>query len=140
MERWIAVSGLLIVVSLVGSVAQAATPSPKGAEVYIISPADGAVVSSPVHIQFGLKGMGVAPAGVDKANTGHHHLLVDGARQEMMKPIGKDATHMHFGGGQTETMLKLKPGKHRLQLLMGDKGHMPHNPPVMSKVITITVK
>jgi hypothetical protein len=140
MERWIAVSGLSVAMLLVGSLAQAVTASPDGAAAYIISPADGATVSSPVKIQFGLKGMGVAPAGVDKANTGHHHLLVDGAKQNMMKPIGKDATHMHFGGGQTETMLKLKPGKHRLQLLMGDKGHMPHNPPVMSKVITITVK
>lgn len=140
MERWVAVSGLLVAMLFMGSFVQAATPSPAGAEAYIISPADGATVSSPVHIQFGLKGMGVAPAGVDKANTGHHHLLVDGAAQNMMQPIGKDAMHMHFGGGQTEAMVDLKPGKHSLQLLMGDMGHVPHSPPVMSKVISITVK
>ncbi len=140
MERWITVSGLSVAMLLVGSLAQAATASLDGASAYIISPADGATVSSPVKIQFGLKGMGVAPAGVDKANTGHHHLLVDGAMQNMMEPIGKDAMHMHFGGGQTEAMLKLKPGKHSLQLLMGDKGHVPHNPPVMSRMISITVK
>ena len=118
----------------------ASTPSPDGAMVYIISPADGATVSSPVKVQFGLKGMGVAPAGMDKASTGHHHLLINTDAPSMSKPIGKDAQHRHFGGGQTEAMVDLKPGKHTLQLLMGDKGHVPHNPPVMSKKITITVK
>lgn len=118
----------------------AATPSPEGASVYIISPADGATVSSPVKVQFGLSGMGVAPAGVDKEKTGHHHLIIDAAAPEAGKPIGKDAQHMHFGGGQTEAMVELKPGKHTLQLVLGDKGHVPHNPAVMSKPITITVK
>ncbi|MBN4079419.1 DUF4399 domain-containing protein [Beggiatoa alba] len=139
MERWsivVVILGLLLMVSG----AQATTPSPSGAVVYIISPADGATVSSPVRVLFGLKGMGVAPAGIDKANTGHHHLLIDGATQDMSKPIAKDATHKHFGGGQTETLIDLKPGKHSLQLLMGDKAHMPHQPPIMSEKITITVK
>ena len=84
--------------------------------------------------------MGVAPAGMDKANTGHHHLLIDTDSPAMNQPIGKDANHMHFGGGQTEGMIDLKPGKHTMQLMMGDMGHVPHNPPVMSKKITITVK
>ena len=132
--------GVLFTVLLMTSWCYAATPSPAGAQVYIVSPADGATVSSPVHVVFGLKGMGVAPAGVDKANTGHHHLIVDGAEPDMSKPIAKDSQHIHFGGGQTETDLELKPGKHTLQLVLGDKAHMPHNPPVKSKIITITVK
>ena len=125
--------------SLVG-VALASTPSPKGAKVFIISPADGATVSSPVKVQFGIEGMEVAPAGTDKKNSGHHHLLIDTNLPAMNKPIGKDANHMHFGGGQTEAMIDLKPGKHTLQLLLGDMGHVPHNPPVKSKKITITVQ
>ncbi len=113
--------------------------SPAGARVYIIEPADGAVVSSPVTVKFGLSGMGVAPAGVDKENTGHHHLLVDAkALPQMDQPMGKNVKH--FGGGQTETTLTLAPGKHTLQLILGDKFHIPHNPPVISKKITITVK
>ncbi len=113
--------------------------SPAGARVYIIEPADGAVVSSPVTVKFGLSGMGVAPAGVDKENTGHHHLLVDvKALPKMDQPMGKNVKH--FGGGQTETTLTLAPGKHTLQLILGDKFHIPHNPPVISKKITITVK
>jgi hypothetical protein len=91
-------------------------------------------------VQFGLKGMGVAPAGVDKENTGHHHLIVDGDPELTDKPIAKDATHIHFGSGQTEVQLELSPGKHTLQLVLGDKAHIPHNPPVVSKKITITVK
>ena len=123
----------------VGSVA-AATTSPAGAQAYIISPADGAEVSSPFKVQFGLAGMGVAPAGVNKKNTGHHHLLIDTDLPAMDKPIPKDDHHKHFGGGQTEVMLDLKPGQHTLQLLMGDKGHIPHKPAVESSKITITVK
>ena len=126
---------------LVFGQALAGTPSPEGAEVYIISPADGAVVSSPVTVKFGLKGMGVAPSGVDHANTGHHHLLIDVSElPDLDKPIPSDAQHIHFGGGQTETTIDLAPGKHTLQLLLGDKAHIPHNPPVISKKITITVK
>lgn len=116
------------------------TPAPEDARAYIISPADGAVVKSPVTVVFGLSGMGVAPAGVDKKHTGHHHLLIDvDKRLSNNKPIPADENHRHFGAGQTEVTLDLKPGKHTLQLLLGDKYHIPHRPPVMSEKITITV-
>ena len=118
----------------------ARTPAPKDAEVYIISPADGETVTSPVTVRFGLKGMGVAPAGVDKPNTGHHHLIIDAGPPALDVPIPADDNHKHFGGGQTETVLILSPGKHTLQLIMGDLTHVPHDPPVMSRKITITVK
>lgn len=117
------------------------TKATAGAEVYIISPKDGATVGSDVTVQFGLKGMGVAPAGVQKEGTGHHHLLVDvkdlpGAGA----PIPNDATHIHFGKGQTETSLKLTPGTHTLQLELGDENHIPFEPALVSKKITIHVK
>ncbi|MBN1378876.1 MAG: DUF4399 domain-containing protein [Gammaproteobacteria bacterium] len=119
----------------------AGTPSPEGAQVSIISPKDGETVSSPVTVRFGLKGMGVAPAGVDLPNTGHHHLLIDVAELPALdKPLPADAQHKHFGGGQTETTIELSSGEHTLQLIMGDKIHIPHIPPVISKKITITVK
>jgi len=117
------------------------TKAPSGAEVYIISPKDGATVGQNVTVQFGLKGMGVAPAGVDKEKTGHHHLLVDVKDLPPAgQPIPKDETHLHFGGGQTETTLKLTPGTHTLQLEMGDQNHIPFDPPLVSKKITIHVK
>jgi hypothetical protein len=116
------------------------TPSPAGAEVYIISPKDGATVSSPVTVKFGLKGMGVAPAGTATENTGHHHLIIDADLPPMDAPVPADANHVHFGKGQTETTVDLKPGKHTLQLLLADQSHIPHDPPVVSKKITITVK
>jgi len=117
------------------------TASPPGAEVYIISPRDGATVHSPVHVQFGLKGMGVAPAGVKFENTGHHHLLIDtDAPTDLSAPLPATDKVVHFGKGQTETTLTtLTPGKHTLQLLLADQNHIPHNPPVISKKITITV-
>ena len=115
------------------------SPSNEGASAYIVSPENGAVVASPVTVRFGLKGMGVAPAGVQKAGTGHHHLLVDAkALPAMDKPMGGDVKH--FGGGQTETTIELAPGEHTLQLILGDHYHIPHNPPVVSEVVTITVK
>lgn len=117
------------------------TPAPAGAKVYFISPAANAVVSSPVTVQFGLSGMGVAPAGTVKENTGHHHLLVDVADLPAMDvPLPNDANHRHFGGGQTEISLELTPGKHTLQLVLGDANHIPHDPPVLSERITIEVK
>ena len=116
------------------------TPSPAGAEVYFIAPADGATGSSPVTVKFGLKGMGIAPAGITFENTGHHHLIVDAELPPVGAPIPTDAQHVHFGKGQSETTLELKPGKHTLQLLLGDFGHIPHDPAVASKKITITVK
>jgi hypothetical protein len=112
-----------------------------GAEVYLIAPQDGATVGREVTVRFGLKGMGVAPAGVDKEHTGHHHLLVDATELPPAgQPIPKDEHHLHFGGGQTETVLKLAPGTHTLQLELGDANHVPFDPPVVSKRITIHVK
>ncbi|MGB1220325.1 MAG: DUF4399 domain-containing protein [Alcanivoracaceae bacterium] len=110
------------------------------AAVYFISPADGATVSSPVKVVFGLSGMGVAPAGTDRAGTGHHHLLIDTGLPPLDQPIPSDANHRHFGGGQTEALVELAPGTHTLQLLLGDMKHVPHNPPVVSETITITVE
>ena len=121
--------------------AQDRTPSAAGAEAYIISPKDGAKVSSPFVVQFGLKGMGIAPAGVKIDNTGHHHLLIDtDAPADAGAPLPASEKVVHFGKGQTETTLTLPPGKHTLQLLLGDFSHVPHNPAVISKKITITVQ
>ena len=122
------------------STVQAGTPAPENARVYIISPADGETVSNPVTVKFGLEGMGVAPAGVNVPDTGHHHLLVDSDLPPLDKPIPADKNHIHFGKGQTQTTLTLLPGKHTLQLLLGDANHIPHSPPVISEKITITVK
>ena len=121
--------------------ASAETPSPAGAKVYFINLKDGQQVTSPFLVQFGLSGMGVAPAGVEKPNTGHHHLLIDAtlSGDALKQPIPMDDTHRHFGNGQTEAMITLPPGKHTLQLVLGDWSHVPHVPPVMSDVITITV-
>jgi hypothetical protein len=118
-------------------------PSARAGEatVYIISPVDGAEVSSPFVVRFGLKGMGIAPAGVEFAGTGHHHLLVDAAELPPKgKPIPADEKHRHFGKGQTETELSLPPGQHSLQLLFADHLHVPQDPPLVSERITITVK
>ena len=116
------------------------TASPDGAMVYFLSPQDGATVTSPVTVRFGLRGMGVAPAGVQAPNTGHHHLLVD---VDTMPPEGlplPNNEHVrHFGGGQTETELTLEPGQHTLQLVFADANHVQFQPPVRSEKITITV-
>ncbi|MEE3331502.1 MAG: DUF4399 domain-containing protein [Myxococcota bacterium] len=116
------------------------TPSPEGASAYIIAPADGSIVSSPVSVRFGLVGMGVAPAGVLNAKTGHHHLIIDAPTPRAGAPIPKDSNHRHFGGGQTEVSVELEPGSHTLQLVLGDHIHVPHDPPVASETITITVE
>lgn len=116
------------------------TPSPEGAAVYFISPSDGDTVSSPVQVVFGLRGMGVAPAGTDKAKTGHHHLIIDTDLPALDMPVPADAKHVHFGGGQTEVVVELSPGTHTLQLLLADMNHIPHSPPVYSEKITITIK
>lgn len=119
----------------------AGTPAPDGAMVYFIAPTDGETVSSPVTVKFGLSGMGVAPAGTDRENTGHHHLLIDlEGTPALDMPLPSDDHHKHFGGGQTETTVELEPGTHTLQLLLGDMGHIPHDPPVMSEKIRIEVK
>lgn len=131
---------LLSIGLLVGtSWAVAQTPAAENATAYIISPTNGAVVTSPVNVKFGLHGMGVAPAGTDKAFTGHHHLLIDSDKLPAAgQPMGSDVKH--FGGGQTETDLELSPGVHTLQLILGDRFHVPHEPAVVSEKITITVK
>lgn len=121
------------------ALANDATPSAEGAEVYFITPQDGDTVKGPVTVRFGLKGMGVAPAGTDKPNTGHHHLIIDTDLPPLDENIPMDENHVHFGGGQTETTVTLAPGTHTLQLLLGDMNHIPHNPVVSSKKITITV-
>lgn len=116
------------------------TASPAGAMVYFISPQNGAKVSSPFTVHFGLKGMGVAPAGVTNANTGHHHLLIDSDMPPDNLPIPNDDKHRHFGAGQTEVELTLPPGQHTLQLVLGDANHIPHQPPIVSQKITVTVQ
>jgi hypothetical protein len=115
------------------------TPSAPGAEVYFIDLKDGATVPAKLKIYFGLRNMGVAPAGSDRENSGHHHLLVDTELPPLDQPIPNDFNHLHFGAGQTETEITLKPGTHTLQLLMGDKDHVPHTPPVMSAAIRVRV-
>jgi len=120
--------------------AQDRSPAPEGASAYIVSPKDGATVSSPLKVVFGLAGMGVAPAGVEKKNTGHHHLIIDSDLPPMNEPVTSDAHHRHFGGGQTEVTIELAPGNHTLQLVMGDHNHIPHDPPIISKKISIHVK
>ncbi len=122
------------------AVALPRTPSPEGAMVYIVSPADGETVTSPVRVVFGLKGIGVAPAGIVMENTGHHHVLVDTEVQDMGLPIPADEQNVHFGLGQTEAELELSPGTHTLQLVVGDHLHIPHDPPLMSEVITVEVQ
>jgi len=118
-----------------------ATKAPADAKVYFITPRDGATVGREVIVRFGLKGMGVAPAGVVREHTGHHHLLVDAPQLPLAaQPIPNDAHHLHFGGGQTQTVLKLAPGTHTLQLELGDASHVPFDPPVVSGRIAIHVK
>lgn len=139
--RTILFASLVLLAATVSAQAPAPVAAPEGAAVYFITPQDGATVSGPVTVKFGLKGMGVAPAGIERANTGHHHLLVDvDELPPTGQPVPADAQHIHFGGGQTETTLELAPGKHTLQLLLGDHLHRPHQPPVLSEKITITVK
>lgn len=134
-------SGLFTALMLIGVEANGAgSDAPTGASVYIVSPKHGEVVTSPLKVVFGLSGIGVAPAGVDKQHTGHHHLIIDAALPDLALPIPSDKNHVHFGGGQTETEIDLLPGKHTLQLLLGDWKHLPHSPPVKSERITITVK
>ena len=115
-------------------------PAPHDAYVYIGWPLDGATVGTKVKVWFGTRNFGVAPAGVTTKNTGHHHLLVDAPMPPLDQPIPNDHNHLHFGLGQTETVIELPPGTHTLQLLMGDADHVPHNPPVMSRRITVYVR
>ena len=140
--------GMVMGLGLAMPAAAGETPSPPGAKVYFVNLKDGATVSSPVKVIFGLSGMGVAPAGIEKKGTGHHHLFIDrpdlgkgpDGKDELEANIPADDKHKHFGGGQTEASIELSPGKHTLQLVLGDQNHIPHNPPVKSKIISITVK
>ena len=117
-----------------------AQTSPAGAKVYIIEPKNGATVSSPVKVVFGLSGMGVAPAGTQMEGTGHHHLLIDNPTVDMAVALPVADNIVHYGKGQTEASITLKPGSHTLQLLFADRKHQPFNPTVMSEKVTITVK
>ena len=114
--------------------------SPKGAKTYIIFPKDGKTVKKKFLVRFGLKKMGIAPAGIKFPNTGHHHLIIDGAKFDMTLPLPMSETLKHFGAGQTEAILELKPGKHTLKLVFADHLDRLHEPPVISEEITITVK
>jgi hypothetical protein len=135
-------AALALAASVVNVQAQERTPSPKGAKVFIISPKNGETVTGPVTVKFGIKGMTLAPAGTKQENTGHHHLLIDtDAPADLSQPLPTVPDKIvHFGKAQTETTVTLPAGKHTLQLLLGDANHIPHNPPVISKKITITVK
>jgi len=115
------------------------TPAPAGAAVYFIDLKDGSTIAPTTVIHFGLRGMGVAPAGSDKVDSGHHHLLIDVELPPLDRPIPNDFNHLHFGGGQTEAQVTLAPGAHTLQLLVGDKNHVPHSPPILSERIRVTV-
>lgn len=144
---WASALGLGLGLTLAALVPQAKAdpglvrvPSSPEASAYLISPADGATVSNPIVVRFGLHGMGVAPAGVDKPGTGHHHLLIDSELPAYNLPIPSDDQHRHYGGGQTEAILVLPPGDHSLQMILGDARHIPHDPPVVSERIQITVE
>ncbi len=140
--------GLAFVLALAGPALAGETPSAEGATVYFANLEDGATISGPITVVFGLSGMGVAPAGVEAENTGHHHLLINRAAFGEMDEdadaleycIPADDNHKHFGKGQTETTLDLGAGTHTLQLVLGDAFHVPHNPPVTSAPITIVVE
>ncbi len=135
------ISGIILFLTFVSYAENNRSLSSAGAQLYFISPSDGEVLKSPFKVRFGLSNMGVAPAGVDVKNTGHHHLLIDAQKlPELDKTLPSDEVHIHYGGGQTESILNLVQGKHSLQLILGDKYHIPHNPPVISKKIFITIK
>ena len=116
------------------------TASVGGASVFFITPADGDTVSNPVSIEFGIEGMAVVPAGDNSPDSGHHHLLIDTGLPDLGMPIPADDQHVHFGDGSTSTEITLEPGQHTLQMLLGDHLHIPHDPPLASDVITITVE
>jgi len=133
------ISLVLVIFSFTALSSDMVSKSPEGAKVFIVSPKNGDIVQPTFTIEFGIKGMEVSPAGIDKENSGHHHLLVDGeALPSMNLPLGSAVTH--FGKGQTKTTITLPEGKHTLQLILGNYLHVPHNPAVISKVINVTVK
>ncbi len=116
------------------------TPAPENAQVYIIWPKDGRVVpGGKFWLRMGAKNIGIAPAGVKKKNTGHHHVIVDAELPPFDEEIPSNKNYRHFGGGQTEARIELPPGRHTIQVLMGDHEHIPHNPPLYSEKITVIV-
>jgi len=132
---------VLMGVSVLAQAAGLTSPSPEGASVYFIEPVDGAVVPPTFTVKFGLKGMGIAPAGTDVPNTGHHHLLIDQVTlPDVALPLPANDQIQHFGKGQTEAQVTLPPGQHTLQLVFANYLHTPHTPPLVSARITITVK
>jgi hypothetical protein len=137
-------SALALALLLSGAIGAGAgeTPAPADAKVYFINLKDGDTVTSPVTIRFGLSGMGIAPAGSEIPNTGHHHLLIDAALEgdALNEAIPMDEHHLHFGKGQSEASVALPKGPHTLQLVLGDWSHVPHKPPVMSERIKVTVE
>ena len=133
--------GLLLVLLLPGQAHAQRTPAPENAVVYIVWPPDGAVINGGrFWLRMGLRNMGVAPKGVKMPNVGHHHVLIDTPLPDMDQQIPNDRNHVHFGAGETEARIELPPGKHTLQLLLGDDNHIPHQPPIHSNVITVTVR
>jgi Domain of unknown function (DUF4399) len=142
MKKFIAAASLASALALAVAPVVGQTPAPVDASVYFVNIKDGDTLTNPVRIQFGLKGMGVAPAGVEKEKTGHHHLIINEKVEgdKLKAPLPTDEKHVHFGGGQTEVTITLPAGQHTLQLVLGDWSHVPHNPPVMSPRITVTVK
>ena len=141
MRNAIIFCALLTAASPFGAVRAEPTSAPDDAQVYFIWPADGAVIpNGKFWVRMGLRNMGVAPAGTVVAGTGHHHLLVNAELPPLTEEIPNDRNHLHFGAGETEARLDLPPGKHTLQLLLGDQDHKPHNPPVYSKKITVIVR
>jgi len=142
-RRHILIGSSAVAAVVISSViAWSQTPALAGASVYFINLKDGDTLTSPFKVQFGLSGMGIAPAGVEKDKTGHHHLLIDTklSDEEAKTPLPMDPKHMHFGGGQTETTLTLPPGPHTLQLVLGDWSHVPFAPLIASPIINVTVK
>ena len=135
----VALFGMLMVCDAALSQTGGPTPSPSGAAVYFIGLKDGDTLPTKSTLHFGLRGMGVAPAGSDRANSGHHHLIIDSPTPALNTEIPNDFQHLHFGAGQTETEITLTPGEHTLQLVFADKNHVPHSPPVMSDRIKVKV-
>lgn len=139
MQRF-ALGFALALLSMAPAGAAEQSKPPPDTHLYIGWPNNGEVVRSPFKVWFGLRGMGVAPKDVPQPDTGHHHLLIDTALPPLDEPIPSDRNHLHFGNGETETMVELPPGKHSLQLMLGDHNHMSFDPPVVSKKITVVVK
>lgn len=132
---------MLMSLALVTNAENHISKAAPNAKAYFITPVNDAVVNQQFKVVFGLSNMGVSPAGIEKKHTGHHHLLIDlETLPDLSKPLPANANVKHFGGGQTEAIVELAPGKHTLQLLLGNHLHIPHHKPVVSEKITVFVK